>query len=80
MVKDVADVKETVAELLKSNHRQERYLVGGWNEGGTEYVVGIRDRVGTLERYARWFWLMAAGIWAVALTLIVESIRGGIHV
>jgi hypothetical protein len=47
---DVDDVRERLQQLEESNQRQERYLVGGWAKDGVNYVRGIREQLGDLER------------------------------
>lgn len=70
MVADVRDVKQRIGEIETSSHRTERYLVGGWDESGTIWVAGVREDLRDVKRIIRWFWAMAAGVWAIFLVLL----------
>lgn len=61
---DVANLKEQLQELQRSNFRQERYLVGGWSEDGSAWISGVREKVDDMCK--RFAWATAA-LWALFL-------------
>jgi len=71
LVKQVEAIDNAVLELQKSNHRQERYLVGGWSEDGAKWITGVRERVEDMSKRFGW---MASGLWALALLVAGEII------
>lgn len=81
LLSDVAGIQTQMLDLLRASHRTERYLVGGWNEDGTQYIAGVRDtmdafdrRVGDAVKVAdeanKRFTVFAAGVWGVFVILI----------
>ena len=70
MVSDVEDAQSLISKLVTSNHRQERYLVGGWSDDGETWIVGVREKIDHVEKLARWFWVIAAGVWSIFAAII----------
>jgi hypothetical protein len=70
------DVKESIKALVASNHRQERYLVGGWSEDGSKFQEGMRDKVSRLEKLVVLFWAILGGVWGILAALVVVLIKG----
>lgn len=77
-IEDLGDVKKQVEELIVSNHRQERYLVGGWTADGTAWIEGVREKIERVEKLTRWFWAIAAGVWSIVAMIVYEIIRGAV--
>lgn len=45
----VVSVEKAVIGSTATINRTERALMGGWDESGTQWIEGIRDKVGHLE-------------------------------
>lgn len=80
LLKDMSDVKDQVKEIIKSQHRTERYLVGGMSDDGTTYVSGVRDEIKTIKdglddglselvKTKSSYRALAAGVWSIFLLI-----------
>ena len=78
LLKDVSDVKDRMAEISKSQHRTERYIIGGMNDDGTAYIPGVRDDVNKINdrlddglselvKTKSSYRALAAGVWSIFL-------------